>query len=124
MNGDLMTRIPPRDLDAECAVLGAVFLDNRVLEDVSDILNHTDFYQGSHSKIFQAMLSLAARTEPIDGITMNAELQGRGWLEEIGGAGCIAEIVASVPNAVHASFYAKVVRDRARLREFITTSRG
>jgi hypothetical protein len=111
-------RTPPHDLDAEVSVLGAVLLDNAVLEEVAALVGEADFYRESHRRIFAAMLSLAA-DGPIDAVLLREELRKRGDLEAVGGPEAIVNLLERVPSAANAIEYAGIVRKTSQRRTLI-----
>jgi len=119
---DILTRVPPQNLDAEQSVLGAVLLDNEAVNMVLEILGPDEFYRESHREIFRAMIELSDRGQPVDAITLTDALNNRGVLERIGGAGYIAELVNRVPTAANVAHYARIVREKAVLRSLASTA--
>ena len=111
--------VPPQNLDAEESVLGAMMLSPGAIGAVSEVLDAGDFYRESHAKIYRASLSLYARGEPVDAITLVDELEERGDLEGAGGRERIHELAALVPATANAAHYAKIVREMATLRGLI-----
>jgi replicative DNA helicase len=111
--------IPPQNLDAEESVLGAMMLSPGALGAVSEILDASDFYRESHSKVYRAALALYARGEPVDAITLVDELEQRGELEDAGGRSRVHELAALVPASANAGHYARIVREMATLRGLI-----
>lgn len=109
----------PQNIDAEQSVLGAILLTNSALDDVVDIVAAEDFYRGSHQHVFSAMTALAARSEPIDLITLAAELQQRGQLEDVGGRSYLAQLDSHVPSTANVARYAQIVHDMALARRLI-----
>ena len=77
----LLDRTPPHDLDAEASLLSAIFINNDVLLDITDILTPDDFYKGAHKKIFRAILNLASQEEPADLVTVAHALKQKDELE-------------------------------------------
>jgi replicative DNA helicase len=117
------SRIPPHNLDAERAVLGAVLLEGReTLPRLIEILRPSDFYTEAHRIIYEAMLRLFDRGEPVDLITLTEDLRRAGTLETVGGPPALALLVEHAAIAAHLSAYASIVRDMAVLRELIQTS--
>src|SRR6187401_1143529 len=110
---------PPQNLEAEESVLGAMLLSQGANGAVSEVLDASDFYRESHAKIYRAGLSLYARGEPVDAITLVDELEERGELEGAGGRSRIHELAALVPATSNAGHYAKIVREMATLRGLI-----
>lgn len=117
---DLLTsRIPPHNLEAERAVLGSILLERESLPRALEVLRPADFYKEGHRKIFEAMIALFDRTEPVDHLTLAAELKRRGEMEEVGGMAALAAMIDEASTAAHLSAYATIVRKRALLRELI-----
>jgi replicative DNA helicase len=114
--------VPPQSLEAEESILSAILVDNDTLPEILEILSPKDFYRSSHQKTFTAMTELFSRNEPVDLVTLTNILRERGWLEEIGGATYLANLVDTVPLAVNAQHYAKIVHDKACLRQLIEKS--
>jgi replicative DNA helicase len=122
---DLPSRIPPHNLDAERAVLGAVLLEGReTLPRVIEILRATDFYTEAHRHVFEAMLRLFDRGEPVDLLTLTEELRRSDQLQAAGGPAALALLTEQASIAVHLPAYAAIVRDMAVLRELIQTCSG
>lgn len=115
----LLNRTPPHDLDAEASLLSAIFINNDVLFDVTDILVPEDFYKGAHKKIYRVILELAANEDPADLVTVANALREKDELESIGGAAYLAAISDAAPVAVNAIHYAKIIRGKASLRGMI-----
>ncbi|GBD25430.1 Replicative DNA helicase [bacterium HR30] len=120
--GEDTRRIPPQNLEAEQSVLGGILLDHRAIDRAIEILDANDFYREAHKKIFRAMLALNQRGEPVDVVTLSNELAVEGQLEEIGGAAYLAELAEKVPTAANLAYYARIVREKAVLREVIAAS--
>lgn len=122
-NQDAFTgKIPPQNLEAERAVLGAVLIENEALFKVIDILKTHHFYKESHRKIYNAILALSKRKEAADLVTLTNELLRDKELEEVGGASYLSSLVESVPTAANVEYYAKIVREKALLRELINVA--
>ncbi len=115
-------RLPPHNLDAEQAVPGAILMDSQVLTRVAERLRPEDFYRQGHQRLFQAMLDVAERGEPVDLVTVAAELQKSKQLEEVGGVSYLTELADSVPTSAHADHYARIVEEKAILRRLIRTA--
>jgi replicative DNA helicase len=117
-----MAHLPPQNLEAEESILSAVLIDNDTLLDVLEVLAPEDFYKSAHQKIFAAVAELFSRSEPVDLVTLSNILRAQNRLEEIGGATYLARLVDTVPLAVNAQHYAKIVHDKACLRRLIEKS--
>src|SRR5213083_1320136 len=116
-------RIPPHNLDAERAVLGAILLEGReTLPRVIEVLRPSDFYTEAHRVMYATMLRLFDRGEPVDLITLSEELRRAEQLEFVGGPAALALLVEQASIAAHLIAYAQIVRDMAVLRELIQTS--
>ena len=117
-----MERIPPQNLEAEQSVLGSMLIDREAIIIASEIIRPTDFYRESHQKIFEAMLALSERGEPVDLITLSAELEQQNLLESVGGIGYLTTLANIVPTAANVSYYARIVQEKAILRTMINTA--
>ena len=123
MVGELPSRIPPHNLDAERAVLGAVLLEGReTLPRVIEVLRASDFYTEAHRATYQAMLALFDRGEPVDLLTLTEELRRSDQLQFVGGPAALALLVEQGSISAYLSSYTAIVRDMAVLRELIQTS--
>jgi replicative DNA helicase len=111
--------VPPQNLEAEESVLGAMMLSPGAIGAVSEVLDAGDFYRESHAKVYRAALSLYAKGEPVDAITLVDELEERGELEGVGGKARIHELAALVPATSNAAHYARIVHEMATLRGLI-----
>ncbi len=111
--------LPPQNIEAEESLISAILVDNNTLLDVIEILAANDFYKTAHQKIFSAISDLFEKGDPIDLVTLANRLNEKGDLEDIGGAAYLARLVDTVPLAVNAQHYAKIVHDKASLRRLI-----
>lgn len=118
----LLHRLPPQNLEAEQSVLGGILLDNQAINAAQEILSDSDFYSDAHKKIFAAMQELSDRGEPVDLITISDHLRDKKQLDQVGGAAYLAALVDSVPSAANITYYARIVREKAILRNLISTS--
>jgi replicative DNA helicase len=117
---DLLTsKIPPHSLEAERALLGAILLERESLPKAIELLRAADFYKEGHRKIFDSMVGLFERNEPVDLLTVSEELRRRSELEEIGGPASLAGLVEEAATAAHLLSYGGIVREKAILRELI-----
>jgi replicative DNA helicase len=112
-------RTPPQDEHAEQSVLGAMLLSKDAIADVVESVRGVDFYRPAHELIYDAVLDLYGRGEPADAITVAAELTRRGDLARAGGAPYLHTLVAGVPVAANAGYYAQIVREKAILRRLV-----
>ncbi len=116
---DLVRKTPPHSLEAEQAVLGGVFLKASAFYNLVDILRPDDFYYPAHQAIFRAFVELYSKNEPFDIVATAELLKRKGELERVGGAAYLAELAQSVLSAANASYHARLVRDKAVMRELI-----
>jgi replicative DNA helicase len=112
-------RMPPQDVLAEQCALGAMLLSKDAVADVSENLKGSDFYRPAHEMIYEAVLDLFGRGEPADPVTVSDVLSRRGELNRVGGAPYLHTLVATVPTAASAAYYARIVRDKAILRRLV-----
>lgn len=115
-------KTPPQDTDAEIAVLGALMLEKDAIFRVLDILTPKDFYKPVHQKIYQAMLDLMDKHEPIDATTVRGRLKEKKELEGIGGTAYLSSLVNAVPTAANVLHYAKVVNRKRIHRDLISAA--
>lgn len=115
-------RVLPHSLDAERSLLGAVLIDNSVLDEIVERVYPVDFYREAHAEIFRAMLALTDRREPIDFVSLKDALARAGRLDAIGGPVYLSALVDGLPHETNVGYYAKIVREKATLREIIFAS--
>lgn len=118
----MFDRVPPQNMEAEQAVLGAVLLQTEALITSMERVKSEDFYLPSHQLIFEAMIELGEASQPIDLVTLTAYLQDRQQLEEIGGVSYLAKLANSVPTAANVDYYAQIVEEKSMLRRLIRTA--
>ena len=125
MKADLDTasfKLPPQNIEAEQSILGGILIENDALNTVVEFVEDGDFYREAHQKIFNCMIALSEKSEPLDLITLTNELKKKKELEEIGGASYLASLVESVPTAANIAYYAKIVKEKSILRKLISTA--
>ena len=110
---------PPQDLAAEQSVLGAMLLSKDAIADVVENLHENDFYKPAHTTIFAAILDIYGRGEPADAITVSNYLSKAGTINNVGGVSYLHTLVAGVPTAANAGYYARIVTERAILRRLV-----
>jgi len=115
-------KIPPQNIDAEKSLLGCLMIDPEAILKVVDFLTARDFYKESHQKIYETMVELFERKEPIDMLSVSSRLKEKQQLEEIGGLGYLSDLINIVPTASHILNYAKIVQDKRVLRDLINAS--
>lgn len=113
------TRIPPHSIEAEQSVLGAMLLDREAIIIVSEHIKPEDFYRDSHREIYEAVIGLFDKGEPVDLVTLPEQLRRRDTLESVGGIAFLTDISSSVPTIANAAHYAKIIREKALLRKLI-----
>ncbi len=119
-NKSVIGRIPPHNLEAERSVLGAVLVQNDAFFRVTEVgLEPRDFYRESHQKIFEVVLSLSEKGEPIDLVTLTSVLRDRGWYDSVGGTATLTGLFEDTFAVANVAHYAKIVREKALLRRMI-----
>jgi replicative DNA helicase len=121
-SSQLSDRTPPQDMEAEQCVLGAMLMSKDAIADVVETIRGTDFYRPAHEQIYNAVTDLYGRGEPADAVTVADELGKRGELLRVGGAPYLHTLLASVPIAANAGWYAEIVREKAVLRRLVDAS--
>nr|WP_027179310.1 replicative DNA helicase [Maridesulfovibrio bastinii] len=121
-SSDLLRKVPPHNLEAEQAVLGGVFVNNLIFNDLVDIINADDFYSPTHQVIFRAFETLYSRNTPIDLVTVNNYLTEIGEIESAGGPVYLAELANSVFSSANALHHAEIVSDKSIQRNLINTA--
>lgn len=115
-------RISPNALELEVKILGSIMIDNVVFNDVVQLLEPKHFYKPAHGIIFQAIINLDSKKEPVDPHTLREELKRLGKLEEIGGIEYIIELTTSVSTSANVEFYTRIVFEKYILRNLINIS--
>ena len=115
----IFDRVPPHDDDAEMAVLGGMLMSKDAIGEVSQTIDVTDFYQPKHQTIYNAIIDLFSASQPVDVVLVANQLLADGNLDKVGGADYLHSLVASVPTAANAMYYAEIVHQRAILRNEI-----
>ena len=112
-------KVPPHSIEAEQSVLGGLMLDDQSWFDLVEIISGSDFYQTRHQIIFEAMMLLANADEPLDAVTLAEQLRSKGQLEKAGGVTYLAEIAEATLGASNVLAYARIVRERAVMRQLV-----
>ncbi len=115
-------RLPPHNLEAEEAVLGSLLIDPDAIYDVANFLHPHDFYKVQNKWIYEAILALNERREPLDLLTLTDELRRREQLEKIGGEGVVIGLVNAVPTSVNAAHYGRIVEAASTRRQLINAA--
>lgn len=115
-----MGRVPPHSSEAERSLLGAILINNEAIHRILEVgLESRDFYREAHQKIFEAVLSLTEKGEPVDLVTVQTLLRDRGCLEQVGGVATLTSLFEDTFGVANVSYYARQVRDKAILRRMI-----
>ncbi|WP_128895583.1 replicative DNA helicase [Longirhabdus pacifica] len=122
MSEMLFDRIPPQNIEAEQAVLGAIFLESNALVTAMEKLRVEDFYQTSHQYIYEAMIELGEEQQPVDLVTITTRLQAKNLMEEIGGVTYLTQLASTVPTAANIEHYAAIVEEKSLTRKLIRTA--
>jgi len=115
-----MDRVPPQNIEAEQSVLGAMLIDKEAVALVAEKLLPEDFYREAHRVIFQAMLSLYARNEAVDLITITDALKSMGKLDDVGGIAYVTSLANMVPTAANVKYHADIVEEKSTLRQLVS----
>jgi replicative DNA helicase len=118
----LQVKTPPQNPQAEESFIGSLLLDKDAIIKVADIIHIDDFYVEKNGMIYEAILKLFEKREPLDVVTLSEELEKQGTLKEIGGASYLTDLVNGVPTAAHVVNYAKIVAQKATLRRLIAAA--
>jgi replicative DNA helicase len=113
-------RVPPHDLDAETSVLGSILLDPLSIAKVLQFLHPEDFYRENNGQVYRAALDLFAAGEPIDNVTLAAQLQTMGMLDRIGGRTQLASMQSAVPTSANIEYYGRIIKEKAYKRRLIS----
>ena len=119
MSVDSYTRIPPQNLLAEQAVLGAMMLSKDAIGDVVGSVEASDFYKPQHEVVFEAIMRIYSAGDPVDALTVSAALKAEGTLSRVGGGEYLHTLIAVVPSAASAGYYARLVREQSILRRLV-----
>ena len=112
-------KVPPQNLEAERSVLGALMLDKDAIIKVANLVHAGDFYKDDHNLIFESMIELYEKREPIDVLSLSNRLEEKNQLDKIGGSSYLTSLVNSVPSSSNVTHYAKVVQKKSTLRKLI-----
>lgn len=117
-----VTRIPPHSVESEQSILGSILLDKDAIITVSETIRSGDFYKEAHKIIYESMLKLSNKNEPIDLITLTEELRKQGHLDDVGGISYITSLSTIVPTTSNVKYYADIVKEKSVLRQLIKAS--
>jgi replicative DNA helicase len=117
-----MDRTLPHNLEAEKCVLGAILINNPAFNQASEVIDAQDFFRDAHRRIFDKMVALSERSEPIDLVTLKDELTRSGDLDDVGGPAYISALTDGVPRSANVEYYAKIVKEKSTLRRLIQSA--
>jgi len=115
-------KVPPQNIEAERSVLGSLMLDKDAIIRVANLIRVGDFYKDDHNLIYEAMVELYEKREPIDVLSLSNRLEEKNQLDKVGGSSYLTSLVNSVPSSSNVEHYAKVVQKKSTLRKLITAS--
>ncbi len=110
-------KIPPQNIEAEQSFLGAILIDKDAMIKIADMIDSGDFYKNAHAAIYDVMIELYSKNEPIDLLTLSSRLEEKGLLDKVGGRGYLAGLSTSVPTSSHIKHYAIIIRQKSTLRK-------
>ena len=119
---ELVEKIPPQNLEAEIAVLGSLLLDKEAIGRAIELLDKSFFYKEAHEKIYSIIVNLYDNNKAVDMVTVAEALKNSSMLDGVGGPSYIASITSSIPTAANVEHYARIVREKAILRNLISTA--
>ena len=117
-----MDRTLPHNLEAEKCVLGAILINNPAFNQAAEVIDAQDFFRDAHRRIFDKMVALQERSEPVDLVTLKDELTRSGDLDDVGGPAYIASLTDGVPRSANVEYYAKIVKEKSTLRRLIQSA--
>jgi len=115
-------KLPPQSIEAEQSLLGSLLIDKEAIIKVADLISPEDFYRDAHRIIYETILEISARGEPIDILSVANRLEEKGKIEAVGGRSYLVWLTNSVPSATHIISYAKIVQRKSTLRKLIKIS--
>ena len=115
-------RTLPHNLEAEKCVLGAILIDNPSFNQAAEVIDAADFFRDAHRRIFEKMIALSERSQPIDPVTLKDELTRSGEIEEVGGPAYVASLTDGVPRSANVEYYARIVKEKSTLRQLIQSA--
>jgi replicative DNA helicase len=115
-------RTLPHNLEAEKSVLGAILINNQSFNQAAEVIDAQDFFRDAHRRIFEKMVSLTDRSEPVDLVTIKDELTRSGELDDVGGPAYISALTDGVPRSANVEYYARIVKEKSTLRRLIQSA--
>lgn len=117
-----MDRTLPHNLEAEKCVLGAILINNQAFNQAAEVIDSQDFFRDAHRRIFEKMVALSERSEPVDLVTIKDELVRTNELDEVGGPAYISALTDGVPRSANVEYYARIVKEKSTLRRLIQSA--
>ena len=118
----MIERVPPQNIEAEQAVLGAMLIKKEAIAEVSQLLKPADFYREAHRIVYETMLELFNKNEAVDLITVTEQLRKNDLLEKAGGIAFVTSLANAVPTAANVEYHARIVEEKAQLRNLINSA--
>jgi replicative DNA helicase len=118
----MIDRVPPQNIEAEQAVLGAMMIDREAISKATELLRDNDFYRQDHRAVFQVIVDLFNSNQAVDMVTVTEALKKAGKLEDVGGIQFITYLANAVPTAANVSYHAKIVEEKSLLPPLISVS--
>ena len=115
-------RTLPHNLDAEKCVLGAILINNNAFNQAAEVVDSGDFFRDAHRRIFEKIVSLTDRGQPVDLVTLTDDLTRSGEIDEVGGPAYISALTDGVPRSANVEYYARIVKEKSTLRRLITSA--
>ncbi|QUH25171.1 replicative DNA helicase [Serpentinicella alkaliphila] len=119
---NMLYKVPPHSVEAEQSVLGSMLLDKEAILTVLEVLDPEDFYKEAHMEIYESIITIFNKNEPVDIVTLTDELKKRGTLDAIGGIPYLTSLASSVPITANVKYYAEIVEEKSTLRRLIKAS--
>src|SRR6185437_10187134 len=118
-----VAKLRPQNLDAEQSLLGALLIDKDAIINIAEVLHPLHFYRTEqHGQIYEAILDLFEKREPIDLVTVTERLKAKGVLDKVGGSAYLTELINLVPTSAHAQYYAQIIKEHAIRRSLISSA--
>ena len=115
-------RTLPHNLEAEKCVLGAILINNHAFNQAAEVIDAADFFRDAHRRIFEKIISLTDRSQPVDLVTLTDELTRSGEIDDVGGPAYISALTDGVPRSANVEYYARIVKEKSTLRRLITSA--
>src|SRR4026208_518490 len=117
-----MDRALPHNLEAERSVLGAILINNHAFNQAAEVIDAQDFFRDAHRRIFEKMVALTDKSNPVDLVTLKDELVRSSELDEVGGPAYVSALTDGVPRSANVEYYAKIVKEKSTLRRLLQSA--